>query len=69
MIKALPRRALSYFKEARDEMQKVAWPTQRTTLIYSAFVVAACVILAVYFGVLDWALTQAVDALLTLRQG
>lgn len=66
MLRALPNRVVNYFKEVRDEVEKVAWPTQKTTLLYSAFVVGICVVVAIYFGLLDWVLTLGVDALLSL---
>jgi len=67
MIKTLPRRAFSYFIEVRGEIEKVAWPTQKTTLLYSAFVIGACLLCGLYFGVLDFFLTKLVDFLLLSR--
>ena len=67
MISALPRRVISYFKEVKSEVEKIAWPTQKTTLMYSLFVIGACLVLAVYFGVVDFGLTKLVDAILLLR--
>lgn len=64
MLKTLPRRAVSYFTEVRAEIEKVAWPTQKMTLFYSAFVVGACIVFALYFGVLDFALSKLVNLLL-----
>lgn len=65
MIKTLPRRVFSYFTEVKGEIEKVAWPTQKMTLLYSAFVVAACLIFTLYFAVLDFGLTEIVNALLS----
>lgn len=67
MIKTLPRKAISYFTEVKGEIEKVAWPTQKMTLLYSAFVVGACLLCALYFGVLDFFLTRLVDFLLLSR--
>jgi len=67
MIKALPRKVISYFTEVKSEIEKVAWPTQKMTILYSAFVVAACLLCALYFGVLDFFLTRIVDLLLLSR--
>lgn len=66
MIKTLPRRAIAYFIEVRSEIEKIAWPTQKTTLLYSAFVVAACLAFTLYFAVLDFGLSEIVNALLSL---
>lgn len=65
MIKTFPRRALAYFTEVRGEIEKIAWPTQKMTLLYSAFVVAACLVFTLYFAVLDFGLTEIVNALLS----
>jgi preprotein translocase subunit SecE len=65
MIKTLPRKAISYFTEVKSEIEKVAWPTQKMTLLYSAFVVAACLVFTLYFAVLDFGLTEIVNALLS----
>lgn len=52
-----------YFREAREELRKVTWPSRRDVLIYSGFVIAVCVIVAAYFGLLDFLLTKGLDAL------
>lgn len=67
MIKTLPRRAVNYFLEVKSEIEKVAWPTQKTVLLYSAFVIGICVILAVYFGFADFGLTKLLDFLVLSR--
>lgn len=64
MIKTLPRRVGTYFKEVKSETEKIAWPTQKTVLLYSAFVVGACLLFAVYFGVVDFGLTKLLDVIL-----
>jgi preprotein translocase SecE subunit len=54
-----------YFIEARDELKKITWPTQRQAFLYSAFVVGTCIVLAAYFGALDELLTIGLKALVT----
>lgn len=65
MIKTLPRRIINYFIEVKSEAEKVAWPTQKTTLLYSAFVLGACLVFTLYFGIVDFGLTEAVNILLS----
>lgn len=67
MIKTLPRRVVSYFQEVKSEIEKVAWPTQKAVLLYSAFVVGICLVLAVYFGVVDFGLTKLLDFVVLSR--
>ena len=52
-----------YFFEVREELRKVTWPSQRDVIVYSAFVIGACVILAAYFGALDYVLNLGLEAL------
>ncbi len=56
---------MTYFTEVRGEIEKIAWPTQKMTLLYSAFVVAACLVFTLYFSVLDFGLTEIVNVLLS----
>ncbi|MCR4312226.1 MAG: preprotein translocase subunit SecE [Candidatus Uhrbacteria bacterium] len=58
--------AVRYFREAHEELKKVAWPTKRETVLYSSIVMALCVVMAVYFGLLDWALSQGLEALVRM---
>ncbi len=67
MIKTLPLRVVSYFKEVKSEVEKVAWPTQKMVLLYSTFVVGACLVFAIYFGVVDFGLTNLLDVILLAR--
>lgn len=55
---------IKYFAEARQELAKVTWPSAETTRNYSIFVVVMSLILAAYFGALDWALTIGLEKLL-----
>lgn len=58
-----------YFLDVRDELKKITWPTQKQALTYSGFVIAACLILGVYFGLLDELLTMGLQALVHLTSG
>lgn len=60
---------VKYFREAKVELEKVAWPTKKDTLLYSGTVLVLCAAVAVYFGVLDWALNQGLEALVRLTSG
>ncbi|KKW28230.1 MAG: Preprotein translocase, SecE subunit [Candidatus Uhrbacteria bacterium GW2011_GWD2_52_7] len=58
--------AVRYFREAYEELKKVAWPTKRETLLYSGIVIGLCLALAVYFGLIDWLLTKGLELLVNL---
>lgn len=64
MEKILNNPLVRYLREAREELRKVSWPTQKEVQAYTLLVIAITVAVAVYFGALDWALTLGVEALL-----
>ncbi|MFH1253097.1 MAG: preprotein translocase subunit SecE [Candidatus Uhrbacteria bacterium] len=57
---------IGYIKEAKEELGKVTWPSKKDTLRYSAIVVSVTVLIAVFFTILDWALTLGLDKLVEL---
>lgn len=58
--------AIRYFREAYEELKKVAWPTKRETILYSSAVLGLCLALAVYFGLIDWILSKGLEALVAV---
>lgn len=54
---------IKYFRDAKEELKKVTWPTKEETVRYTIAVIAMCAALAVYFGLLDWLLTKGLEAL------
>ncbi|MBI4437561.1 preprotein translocase subunit SecE [Candidatus Uhrbacteria bacterium] len=57
---------LRYVKEAREELRKVAWPSRQETTKYSVLVIVLCVILAAFFGGLDWLLNKGLAWLIVI---
>ena len=55
---------ITYLRGAKEELEKVTWPTRKQTLMYSAIVVVVSVVWALYFGVLDFALNWALAQIL-----
>lgn len=47
-----------YLRGAREELCKVSWPNRQTTTKYSLVVIGLCLVLAAFFGGLDWLLTK-----------
>ena len=54
-----------YLKDTRSELNHVAWPTQRQTVVFTLLVAAISLAIAAYVGALDFAfkdaLIEAVD--------
>lgn len=53
-----------YLRESKEEMQKVTWPSKQETTKYSILVVVLCLIIATFFGGLDWLLNFGLDQLI-----
>lgn len=54
----------NYLKSSIEELKKVAWPTRKETIRYSALVVGISVGLAIAIGILDFAFTQGLEKLI-----
>ncbi len=55
---------LRYLKESREELRKVTWPSRKDTVRYSVIVVSLCVVIAFFFGGLDWLLIKGLEWLI-----
>lgn len=58
--------AAQYFRESKEELEKVTWPTRQTTLRYSLLVIAASVGMGVLFAALDSGLALGLEKLIAL---
>lgn len=59
---------VKYLREAREELQKVTWPSKKQVVHYSIIVIAVCVVFGIYFGGLDYLLNLGLGALINLAQ-
>lgn len=46
-----------FLKEAREELNKVVWPTREQTVRYTVLVIAVAVVVGLALGALDYLLT------------
>ncbi len=53
-----------YFKDVRAEMKHVSWPSRRLTIVYTIVVVAISLATAVYLGLLDYAFSNFIKAII-----
>jgi preprotein translocase subunit SecE len=56
----------SYVNEAKEEMKKVTWPSRKETMKYSVIVIVLSLLIAGFFGGLDWILNQGLEWLISL---
>lgn len=47
----------NYLVGSLQEMKKVTWPTKKQTINYSVLVIGMSVAMALFFGILDYALS------------
>ena len=53
-----------YFYEAREELEKVTWPSRHETLMATALVIGVSIGTAVFLGALDFGLNKALSVLI-----
>jgi len=49
---------ISFLKEVREELNKVAWPNREQTLRYTVLVMIVALVVGVFLGGLDFILTK-----------
>ncbi len=55
---------VSYLKNVRAELAHVVWPKPKTAAIHTVLIIVISVIVAVFIGILDYALTSLVGFLI-----
>jgi preprotein translocase subunit SecE len=57
-------KAVQFFRDVRSELRKVTFPTRRETIASTAVVLIAVFVIALYLGVVDFALSVAIGSIL-----
>ena len=55
-----------FFRQVRQEANKVSWPTRKETLVTTGMVFAMSILAAIFFFVVDWFVSHAVKLILGL---
>jgi len=55
---------ITYLRETRDELKQVTWPTKDTVTRLTLVVLLISVIVGVYIGVIDFALTSLTETII-----
>jgi preprotein translocase subunit SecE len=58
-------RSITFLQEVSVELRKVHWPTRKETTAATAVVIAIIILVAVYLGLVDFALSYLVRLVLT----
>jgi preprotein translocase subunit SecE len=56
---------IEFFEESKVEIKKVVWPTRKETITTCVAVLVVSLVVAVYLGIVDLALSKIVEAILS----
>lgn len=54
-----------FFEESKVEIKKVVWPTRKETITTCVAVLVVSLVIALYLGIVDLALSKTVEAILS----
>lgn len=57
-------KVILFFKEVKEELSKVVWPTREQTIRYTILVLIVAVAVGIFLGGLDYFLTLLTDFLI-----
>ncbi len=57
---------LTFFKEVKDELKKVIWPTKKDTIGLTSVVLIASVIVGLFIGGIDFLFTKIFSLILKI---
>ena len=63
----MPNPIVEYFRTAKEELEKVSWPSKEDTFRYGTLIIIGSVLAAVFFGALDLGLERLVQATIGTR--
>jgi preprotein translocase subunit SecE len=64
-LKGKIKEFIEFFEESKVEIKKVVWPTRKETVTTCIAVLVVSVVIALYLGVVDLALSKIVEAILS----
>lgn len=57
----MANRVISYFREAREELKKVVWPSRKQTTSDTILVIAISLFVALFLGAIDFVLSNVLQ--------
>lgn len=58
---------IQYFKESKEELKKVTWPSKQDTTKYTLIVIVLSLLIAAFFGGFDWVLNLGLEKLIEFK--
>ncbi len=56
---------IEFFEESKVEIRKVVWPTRKETITTCVAVLVVSLVIALYLGIVDFALSKIVETILS----
>lgn len=56
---------IAYFRESKQEMKKVVWPSKKETTNYTLAVICISLGLAAFFAIVDYALNLGLEQIIS----
>jgi preprotein translocase subunit SecE len=64
-MKKVFKAVFNYFKESKEELSKVTWPTKKQTIEMTIAVIVVVLVVGFYLGGLDFLLTKGLTWLIS----
>ncbi len=58
---AMANKIVEFVQESKSELKKVVWPSRRSALTNTVWVVGVSIAFAVFFGAIDFAMNQVFE--------
>jgi len=62
------KKAFNYFKESREELTKVVWPTRKRVIEFTIAVIILVVVIGSFLGLFDFIFSKLLTYLLSLKK-
>lgn len=66
-MKFKENKLVRYFYEAKEELEKVTWPSRKETIRSTLIVVGVSLGMAVFLGALDFGFSKALETLIAAK--
>lgn len=59
-----PKRLINYFKESKDELKKVIWPSRKEAVKHTLIVIGVSLAVAIFLGAIDYLMNFGLSELI-----
>jgi preprotein translocase subunit SecE len=63
-VKILIQKIRQFLSEAKAELKRVTWPSQKQTMASTLVVIIIVFVMAIYFGIIDFGLAKLIKFIL-----